>query len=150
MNNDIKLIGEIDEADLQRYPVWYFPMDEAVENGDLIVKPVSSALEDIGSFEYVVKADFCEGNGNRRIGYIYWHPKGRIFEVHPCMFLGGGNKLRFWGGVKPPSEDEKRLLRGMQLPISYCSEPHFGLTPMSGMLEGLYCYDVDGSVAVSK
>jgi len=66
-----KQVYDLTARDIEEHGVWYFPMDETVEN-ELTVRPVLTREPiDIG-FQIIVRTWFETRDGARNVGYIYW------------------------------------------------------------------------------
>lgn len=133
-------VYELTAADLEMHGVWYFPMDETVEN-ELTVRPVrSKEVVELG-FQVIVRAWFETCDGKRCIGYIYWRGSDFIGHLQPVMFFGSEGCISFWSGVLEPQwENYPSALRCVRshFPVSFLSETVFDLAAVSGVLYGLY------------
>lgn len=145
-------VYDLTAQDIEEYGVWYFPMDETVEN-ELTVRPVRSReIIDIG-FQIIVRAWFETRDGARYIGYIYWNNSSAIGHLQPVMFVRTDECISFWSGMFEPNwanySSELKVIRS-NLPVLFLSEVIFELASISGVLEGLYYFKniKDGSVGV--
>lgn len=143
-----KLIVDVNDSDFRDSPVWYFPMDESIEDGELVIKPLREIVGSADNYQVVVRANFTDRAGERHPGYIYWYSEGDLANFQPCVFIEGGKKLYFWHGIKVPEVEQINLLKRLDLPVSFESEVHLGLKVISGSLNGLYYYDDSYDIAV--
>lgn len=142
-----KQIYDLTVRDIEEHGVWYFPMDETVEN-ELTVRPVRSReLIDIG-YQIIVRTWFETRDGARYVGYIYWNNSSAIGHLQPVMFVRADECISFWSGMVDPNwanySSRLQIIRSV-LPISFSSEVIFYLETISGTLEGLYSFN-DGQV----
>ncbi len=145
-----KQVYDLTARDIEEHGVWYFPMDETVQN-ELTVRPVfSRELIDIG-FQILVRAWFQTCCGVRYIGYIYWGNSSVIGHLQPVMFVSVDQCINFWNGMSEPIWEnyspELQVIRS-DFPISFSSESVFDLPVVTGVLQGLYSLK-DGQVTVS-
>lgn len=137
-----KQVYELAIDDLARCGVWYFPMDESVED-ELTVRPLLEK-EVCADSQLIVRASFLGADNSRYLGYLYWDDSGRVEYLKPVILLEDGSSVTFWNGMVKPSWDDystrAQELRAV-LPISYISEPLLELPEISGWLEGVYYLD---------
>lgn len=84
-------------------------------------------------------------------GYLYWDSNLAVEYLRPVVLSGTGEAVSFWNGIVTPAWESSEfadLIRS-ELPISYTSEPIFGLPSICGKLEGLY-YLSDDQVCCVK
>ncbi|WP_223472334.1 MULTISPECIES: hypothetical protein [unclassified Pseudomonas] len=140
-----KQIYDLTARDIEGYGVWYFPMDETVED-ELTVRPVCSReIVDVG-FQIIVRAWFETHRGDRYVGYIYWGNSSDIGHLQPVMFVGVDQCINFWSGIcEPVWESYSLQLQSLRsdFPISFSSESIFELISVSGVLQGLYSFEDD-------
>ncbi|UUC49975.1 hypothetical protein NOX82_29605 [Pseudomonas citronellolis] len=138
-----KQVYELTINDLACYGVWFFPMDDTVED-ELTVRPLLD-MECCTDFQLIVRASF-EGDGYRYSGYLYWDGSGKVEYLKPVVLLEDGTAVSFWAGIAKPSWEEypekAKELRSA-LPLSYVSDSLPGLPGISGVLEGLGYIDGD-------
>lgn len=137
-----KQIFELTVDDLARCGVWFFPMDESVED-ELTVRPLFEQELD-SDFQIIVRTMFKGVDGSEYLGFVYWDGSGMVEYTKPTIILNDGFSISFWNGLIKPSwldcPVEVQALKEV-LPISYVSEPLLGLAKISGVLEGLYYLD---------
>ena len=144
-----KKITDLNEEDVSNQPVWYFPMDESIEDGDLIVEPLLELTMPADNYQMIVKSTFTDSNQVKYMGYIYWAREGSITSWHPCVFLQG-EPLYFWYGLGTPSHKDINLLKKIALPITFESFDVLNLDLISGEIEGLYSYNENFEINVLK
>lgn len=139
-----KQVYELSVDDLASYGVWYFPMDESVED-ELTVRPLAEKVV-CADAQIIVRTKFVGVDGSSYLGYLYWDGSGAVEYLKPVVFLEDGSSVPFWNGmVKPSWDDYSERAQGVRaiFPISYVSEPLLDLSEISGRLEGLYYLDED-------
>jgi hypothetical protein len=147
-----KQIYDLTAQDLLAQGVWYFPMDDTVQN-ELTVRPVPSREVIEADFQIIVRTVFEGRDGSRYVGYVYWRVSDHIGDLQPVVFVGTAGCVTFWGGMFQPAwsayPSELQALR-LVLPVSFTSEVLFELSAISGVLEGLYYFQnvEDGIVGV--
>lgn len=145
-----KQIYELTVDDLAFFGVWYFPMDESVED-ELTVRPLLEE-ETCAGAQIVVRTSFIGVDGSSYLGYLYWDNSGIVEYLKPVILLEDGTYVTFWNGMVKPSwadySAKAQVLRGA-VPFSYISEPLLGLPKISGKLEGLYYLDGDKIFSVT-
>mgnify|MGYP001026836805 CR=1 FL=1 len=133
-----KQVYDLTNDDLVQCGVWFFPMDDSVED-ELTVRPLQEA-ESCTDYQLVVRAQFKGRNGARYLGYLYWDMDGDIKYLKPVVLFEDGSAISFWSGIVKPSweecSDKAQTLRN-DLPLTYISEPLLGLPEISGVIEGL-------------
>ncbi|WP_330210025.1 hypothetical protein [Pseudomonas sp. AM4(2022)] len=144
-----KQVYELTIDDLDSYSIWFFPIDDTVED-ELTVRPLAEQ-ETCSDFQIIVRADFFGESGAVYRGYLYWDSNAAIEYVKPVVLSDKGDAVNFWSGIVTPAWESSEfagLIRS-ELPISYASEPIFGLPSICGTLEGLY-YLSDDQVCCVK
>jgi len=139
-----KQVYELTFDDLVQYGVWFFPMDDSVED-ELTVRPLHEA-EACTDYQLIVRAHFEGQNGARYLGYLYWDMYGAIEYLKPVVLFEDGSAISFWSGIAKPTWEEcseKAQALRKALPISYVSESLLGLSEISGVTEGLGYLDGD-------
>jgi hypothetical protein len=139
-----KQVYELSIDDLAHSGVWFFPMDDSVED-ELTVRPLQE-VESCADAQLIVRAHFEGRNGARYLGYLYWDGNGGVEYLKPVVLLDDGSAISFWSGIAKPSwaeYSEKAQALRKALPITYISEPLLGLPELSGVLEGLGYLDGD-------
>lgn len=144
-----KQVYDLVKEDLERSPVWYFPMDSSVED-ELTARPLLSA-ECGTDFQVIVRTSFYASNGAVCLGYIYWSEFQGIDTLQPVMFLDDC-AVSFWYGMSMPNWDDypesARSLKGV-MPIRFLSDAVCGLSSIEGVLNGLYYVGPDGEYGMS-
>lgn len=141
-----KQVYDLTRADLERFPVWYFPMDVTVED-ELTVRPLPIDMGFDTNFQIIVRTRFASKDGGVFLGYIYWGYPHDVSYLKPVMYVSDCC-VTFWNGSIKPSDD---YLNGLSkhvpelFPVSFESEETLGLSPISGVLEGIY-FKVGGEV----
>ncbi|MFV9654495.1 hypothetical protein ACNFCK_06200 [Pseudomonas sp. NY15366] len=139
-----KQVYELTVDDLAGSGVWFFPMDDSVED-ELTVRPLQ-AVESCADAQLIVRTNFEGRNGARYLGYLYWDRSGGVEYLKPVVFLDDGSAVSFWSGIAKPSweeySDRAQVLR-KALPMTYVSDSLLGLPELSGVLEGLGYLDGD-------
>ncbi|MHC8298532.1 hypothetical protein [Pseudomonas sp. ZS1P83] len=146
-----KQIYDLTARDIEEHGVWYFPMDETVEN-ELAVRPVRSREPIDADFQIIVRTWFETHEGARYVGYIYWNNSSAIGHLQPVMFVRTDECISFWSGMIEPTwadySSELQVIRTV-LPVLFSSEVIFDLEAISGALEGLYSFK-DGQVTAFR
>jgi len=137
-----KKIYDLVPDDFTFNPVWYFPMDESVED-ELSLRPydINNASPD---YQVIVKAVFTDVEGSEYLGYIYWGNPSVIEYLKPVLFCDDEKCIAFWNGILKPSWEEYGAdLQTVKnrLPITYRSEAVNNFQSISGVLNGLYFID---------
>lgn len=137
-----KQVYELTLDDLARHGVWFFPMDESVED-ELTVRPLLEP-DVCGNLQTIVRARFLGRDGSKYSGYLYWNVSGRLEHLKPVILFEDGAAITFWDGIIKPSWDSyperAKSLRSV-LPITYVSEALMGHPEMYGKIEGLGYFD---------
>lgn len=132
-----KQVYDLTAADLEREPVWVFPMDESVED-EASVRPVRRGEVVPDGLQRIVRAVFRDGGGRVLSGYIYPGFGSCVEGVRPVAWC---NELciTFWNGMIEPSPSYLDRIRdlGLQWPIAYETDED-GLPPQMGTLAGVY------------
>lgn len=133
-----KQIYDLTVDDVTECGVWYFPMDDSVED-ELTVRPLRDE-EFCSDAQIIVRANFSGRDGAKYLGYVYWDGCTEVEYLKPVILLGDGTAISFWSGLIKPSWDDcsvlaQRLREGV--PIKYVSEAVLGLPSISGELDGL-------------
>lgn len=139
-----KNINELTIDDFEISPVWYFSMDETVEDEDSILPASQTEVDYEGLM--IVRTDFVTDNNIKCMGYIYWENSSDITYAKPNLFINKEWISIHLGGFV--SEDEIKLLLDKMtnfFPISFKSREVFGLNSISGQIDGLYYFDMDSS-----
>lgn len=139
-----KQIYELAIGDLTCFGVWYFPMDESVED-ELTVRPLLHK-EASTDAQIIVRAIFVGREGSSYLGYLYWDSAGEVKYLKPVILLEDGSSITFWNGMVEPSWTDysaKAQELKSKFPLSYTSDSIFDLPKISGRLEGLYFLDAD-------
>jgi hypothetical protein len=144
-----KQVYELTIDDFDRYSVWFFPMDDTVED-ELTVRPLAEQGA-CSEFQIIVRADFLSVNGSVYCGYLYWSSSAEVEYLKPVVLSDEGEAVTFWNGIVTPAWESSEFASSirLELPLSYVSEPVFGLPSICGKLEGLY-YLSDDQVCCAK
>lgn len=134
-----KQIYDLGPKDLLQHPVWYFPMDDSVED-ELSVKPCSA--DDLSAdYQVIVRTIFIDSEGQENLGYIYWNNPDNIEDLKPVLFLNDWDCITFWNGMIKPSwsdyDAELHAIKG-RFPITFRSDAFDSFPSISGILNGLY------------
>lgn len=106
-----KQVYELGLADLERYPVWEFALNEEGEEGqdEATVRPVSG-IEPIDPRDsmYIVAAVFVLADGSKWSGCISTPVQGQsdVGTLQPVLILGSGERVVFWCGTMGPSREQ--------------------------------------------
>lgn len=142
-----KQVYDLTVDDLGAFGVWFFPMDESVQD-EQTVRPLLEP-ETGADFQIIVRTRFSGADGSHYLGYVRWCGYDDVSHVQPVLFVADGTCVSFWSGMLTGSwnglSNEAQRLR-TALPLSYQSEPLLGLSSISGRLEGLYHLDTDSAV----
>jgi hypothetical protein len=114
-----KQVGELTVADLERYAVWEFAIDEEGFPGqdEETVKP-RPELERADPNEgiFVVRAQLVARDGTEFDGHVTASEEPELGYVQPTVITPDGH-VSFWFGIREPSaEDIKRAYRNLDLP----------------------------------
>lgn len=135
-----KQVYELTLQDLLEHGVWYFPMDDTVED-ELTVRPAGPGQGFEQDYQVIVRTTFESREGSRYLGYLYWHASAHVCDSQPVVFVGNSDCIAFWSGIATPSWADYpapvQCLR-QALPLVYASQRLLGLEPLCGVLEGLY------------
>lgn len=137
-----KQVYDLTAEDLDAYGVWFFPMDESVED-EQTVRPLLEPETD-SDFQVIVRTRFSGADGSHYLGYVHWCGYDDVSHLQPVLFVADATCVSFWNGMlagswEALSNDAQRLRT--VLPLSYQSEPLLGLSSITGRLEGLYYLD---------
>ncbi|GEM_PF-1800797 len=149
---------ELTLLDFERYPIWYFPHYDEVEefdedaDGSTVTPFLGDQLPDRIS---LVKAVFTDLDGTKHPGFIHLENTKQIGFLHPNLYVNGQQSkcITFWKAHRDPRH--KKLpeyyleLKG-KFPIEFETVPSIHYTPISGILEGIYYYDENNEVQVFK
>lgn len=95
-----KKIYELTKQDMDSHPIWFFPIDESVDD-ETSIRPCLDPTNE--NLQMVIAAEFIASNGNTYSGYVYHDLSTNSIEyVKPVIFLGG-NIVTFWNGMRKPS-----------------------------------------------
>lgn len=132
-----KQVYELTIDDLDSCGVWFFPMGDTVED-ELTVRRAEQ--ETCSDFQIIVRADFFGERGSVYRGYLYWDTNSAIEYLKPVVLSDKGDAVSFWNGIVTPAWESSEFAGSIrsELPISYASEPVFGLSSICGKLQGLY------------
>ncbi|ABD79870.1 hypothetical protein [Saccharophagus degradans] len=142
-----KQIYDLESEDLRKHPVWYFPMDDSVED-ELSVKPCGTD-EISADYQVIIKTVFIDGEGKEYLGYIYWSDPDTLEDLKPVLFVNEEDCITFWNGmIKPSWDDYDAALQVMKdrFPITFRSDAIENLPSISGVLDGLYFISDDDSI----
>lgn len=139
-----KNINELTVKDFEISPVWYFPMDETVEDENSIIPASQTEVDYEG--QMIVETDFVTNNDIRYKGFIYWEDSSDVTFAKPNLFIDNEWISIHLGGFI--SEEKIQSLMGKMkdlFPISFKSKEAFGLRSISGIIDGLYYFDMKSS-----
>jgi hypothetical protein len=154
-----KQVYELTLADLERFPVWEFALDEEGEPGqdEATVKPrpdLASGVEpDEGLF--VVRAAFTAADGASFDGFVTPDSEGGLGSIQPSVVTSGGH-VRFWFGIAEPEPEEieksYKALGGQRdglFPLSFRTAVPVAGAPMEGTVLGFMYQDESGEPRVA-
>lgn len=96
-----KQVYELTLQDLLEHGVWYFPMDETVED-ELTVRPAGPGQGFEQDYQVIVRTTFESREGSRYLGYLYWHASAHVCDSQPVVFVGNSDCIAFWSGIATP------------------------------------------------
>ena len=103
-----KQVGELKPADLARFSIWEFALDEEGEPGqdEETVKPRPD-LEavDPAAGRFIVRAEFVAQDGTRFDGYVTAAEEDHVGYVQPTIVTDRG-QVGFWYGAFAPTRGE--------------------------------------------
>jgi len=141
-----KQIYDLAPSDLINSPLWFFPMDETVED-EATARPVVRGQGIPDGLQMIVKCHFEDATGRSYLGYVYPGEAQDVETARPVLWAAD-LCVTFWNGMIEPTEayvaKVAAAIPSAAWPIRYASEAGLGVPVMSGVLEGLYF--VDGSV----
>lgn len=144
-----KQIYDLTLSDLMTFPVWYFPMDETVED-ELSICPCTGGTEEVEDFQVIVRTSFKDASGGKYIGYIYWCGTDDVSVCQPVLYFSENRYLAFWAGAMKPEWSEggdDAIDLSMKIPISFESDEVIGLSKINGLLKGIYFIDEDRGIS---
>jgi hypothetical protein len=114
-----KSAGDLTAADLERFPVWVYALDEEGSDGqdETTVRPYRRRGQlDASRDTYIVRATFRLKNGRTFCGALYARPRGErtISDVQPAVLTPSGSVF-FWWGVLRPKKAELRVAYRMRV-----------------------------------
>ncbi|WPN98511.1 hypothetical protein [Pseudomonas sp. MUP55] len=144
-----KQVYELTIDDFDSCSVWFFPMDDTVED-ELTVRPLSDQ-DACTDFQILVRTVFFGVNRAAYYGYLYWSSNAEVEYLKPVVLSEEGEAVTFWNGIVTRVWESSEFACSIrsELPLSYVSEPVFGLPSICGKLEGLY-YLSDDQVCCVK
>ena len=109
-----KQVGELKPADLARFSIWEFALDEEGEPGqdEETVKPRPD-LETVDPEEglFIVRAELVAGDGTRFDGYVTAAEEDHVGSIQPTIVTDRG-QVNFWyGGFAPTRAELEREYR---------------------------------------
>lgn len=143
-----KQVYDLTLSDLEKYPVWYFPMDETVED-ELSIKPFETGNPFFPDHQILVRTDFFDKDGRQYDGYIYWNYDKSVETLQPAIFVNKEEYLTFWNGIRRPSWEKEGLSQQVlrdKFPLDFVSQEHAGLPSIKGRLLGLYFLDKENQI----
>ena len=146
-----KSLFDLTIEDLNQNPIWYFPMEESVIDGETFIAPVESEKILDMDYEIIVKTIFICNSKKEYTGYIYWGNPRLIQFLKPTIIINDLN-IDFWNGIRRPDNTKQviELLGEKAFPICYISENVMGLESIKGILDGLYYLDSLNNIVVEK
>lgn len=135
-----KQVYELTAADLEREPIWVFPMDDSVED-EASVRPLRCGEVVPDGVMRIVRAVFTDREGRVLPGYIYPGYGSGVAETRPVAWCND-ICITFWNGISEPSPAYLDRIRevGLKWPITYTTDVD-GLEPQVGKLAGVYYLD---------
>ncbi len=135
-----KQVFDLTPSDLEGHAVWYFPMDESVED-ELTVRPLAPAASVPAGLQAIVRTDFTDSKARTYPGYVYWGEELDVEYMKPTMWIDN-LCVTFWNGIQKPSstyvEAVRERLGDAAGPVRYQSQAVGGLGATHGELAGLY------------
>lgn len=143
-----KQVNELSTADLLRFPVWEFALDEEGVDGqdETTVRPYQCTGDlDPSERTFIVQASFVLADGSRMQGYLTPpSPRdGGLGSIQPVIVSPQGQTLFWHGGVKQTpqeiSESYRRLGKmsaSEVFPIRFASEVSIVGGPVRGEIPG--------------
>jgi hypothetical protein len=100
-----KQVYELTLADLRKFPVWEFALDEEGEAGqdEATVRPAASAPDGSGAF--VVRTRFVATDGSEFQGFCTPRPRADLRHSQPSIVTARGH-VGFWYGMFKPEPAE--------------------------------------------
>jgi len=103
-----KQVYELSPADLEKYPVWEFCLDEEGEEGqdEATVKPREDLkIVDPGEGMFVVKTEFVANDGTKFLGYSTPQQEYDLGFIQPIIVTESG-QINFWCGMFEPKKEK--------------------------------------------
>jgi len=124
-------------ADLERYPIWVFPMDQSVED-EASVRPVQPGEVVPDGLQTIVRCVFRDRSGRELPGYLYASGVEKVEDVKPVAWCGS-LCVTFWNGIIEPSSTYVAEIKnsGLSWPVSYETIAE-GFPVQRGTLNGVY------------
>lgn len=141
-------VYELTAADLERFPVWEFALDEEDEDDqdEATVRPYGGSLPlDPSDGLFIVRASMTLSDGTRLSGYLTPPVNGEsgLDSLHPAVVAPDGQVLFWCGMLEPPSEHiakNYRLLGSKSLddvfPVRFESDIALVGGPVAGEIPG--------------
>ena len=145
-----KKVFDLTEDDFGRCHVWFFPMDETVED-ELTVRPFLGSLDE--DYQKIIGADFTGADGSKYFGYLYYDLSASGVEYTKPVIFYKDKIITFWNGmIKPSWFDYPNDIQEVKnsLPIGFRSRPAFNLSLIEGELRGLYYLDENNRIKISS
>lgn len=135
-----KQVYELTAADLERHPVWVFPMDDSVED-EASLRPVKRGEIVPDGLQRIGRAVFTDGIGRSWTGYMYLGGGVDVEDARPVAWCNDVC-ITFWNGMIAPSREYLVRIRdaGIQWPVHFRTDAD-GVEARSGMLAGVYFMD---------
>jgi zinc-ribbon domain len=102
-----KQVTDLVPADLERFPIWEFALDEEGEPGqdETSVRPRPDLERaDPSDGLFIVKAEFVAADGTRFYGFVSPHYDPHVAYTQPTIVTNAGH-VNFWFGFSPPRTD---------------------------------------------
>jgi hypothetical protein len=149
-----KQVYELTLADLERFPVWEFALDEEgePEQDEATVKPRPDLATGVEPDEglFVVRAAFMAADGSSFEGFVTPDSEGDLGSIQPSVVTSGGH-ARFWFGIAEPEPEKieksyKALGRDRDnlFPLSFRTSVPVDGAPMEGTVPGFMYLDDSG------
>ena len=137
----MRKLFDLSPADFRISPVWYFPVDECGDDGDVVL-PAGQQEVDYGG-EMIVYTLFKSAHDLDIDGYIYWENTPAVSCAKPTVFIDG-EAIHIHRGAFFDKDHVRALKERLDgfFPMRFESQECYGLAGITGIVEGLYCYDM--------
>jgi hypothetical protein len=137
-----KQVNDLAAQDLERHPIWVFPMDQSVED-EASVRPVEHDEIVPDGMVTIVRCIFRDQSGRQMFGYVYPRHRDDVDERLPVAWCGS-LCITFWNGMREPSPSYVATVvsANLQWPLSYQTDTERA-PACAGKLDGLYYLQED-------